>query len=66
MARYCNNIDYSMNRRDFLGRFALGIGGAALTTLLNRDAAAAAPSPDHPRRVSFQAGTHVGYRFDAH
>src|SRR5688572_3300421 len=42
MNGYCNNIDYSLNRRDFLGRFALGIGGAALTTLLNRDAGAAA------------------------
>lgn len=28
-------------------------------------AAAAGPSPDHPRRVAFQAGTHVGFRFDA-
>ena len=27
-------------------------------------AAAAAPSPDNPRKVSFQAGTHTGYRFD--
>jgi Protein of unknown function (DUF1501) len=47
--RYCNNIDYSMNRRDFLGGFALGIGGAALMSLLNRDAAqAAAPSAATP------------------
>ncbi len=30
-----------MNRRDFFGRFALGLGGAALFGLLNRDAAAA-------------------------
>jgi hypothetical protein len=37
MPRYCNNIDYSMNRRDFLGRFGLGMGGVALMGLLNRD-----------------------------
>src|SRR6478609_9510487 len=35
MPRYCNNIDYSMNRRDFLGRFGLGLGGVALMKLLN-------------------------------
>jgi hypothetical protein len=45
MPRYCNNIDYSMNRRDFLGRFGLGLGGVALMNLLNgRGASAAAPS----------------------
>ncbi|MGB7160761.1 MAG: DUF1501 domain-containing protein [Tepidisphaeraceae bacterium] len=37
MPRYCDNIDYSMNRRDFLGRFGLGMGGVALMGLLNRD-----------------------------
>jgi hypothetical protein len=46
MSGYCNSIDYSLNRRDFLGRFALGIGGAALTTLLNREAAAAPATPE--------------------
>src|SRR6186997_3181892 len=44
MPRYCNNIDYSMNRRDFLGRFGLGMGGVALMGLLNRGASAAAVS----------------------
>src|SRR5947199_6272253 len=34
-----------MNRRDFFGRFAFGLGGAALFSLLNRDAAAATLSP---------------------
>src|SRR6187455_678939 len=43
MPRYCNNSDYSMNRRDFLGRFGLGLGGVALMGLLNRDARGAAP-----------------------
>lgn len=40
MPKFCNNINYSMNRRDFLGRFGLGMGGVALTGLLNRDARA--------------------------
>src|SRR3982751_4317258 len=54
MPRYCNNIDYSMNRRDFLGRFGLGLGGVALMKLLNGSlapalanvsTASAAPNP---------------------
>src|SRR6201991_522715 len=44
MPRYCTNIDYSMNRRDFLGRFGLGLGGVALMTLLNGSPAASAAS----------------------
>jgi hypothetical protein len=40
----CNNINYSMNRRDFLGRFGLGLGGVALMGLLHRDANAATPA----------------------
>jgi hypothetical protein len=36
-----------MNRRDFFGRFALGLGGAALFGLLKTDAAAASPSNFH-------------------
>src|SRR4051812_31419830 len=42
MPRYCNNIDYSMNRRDFLGRFGLGLGGVALMNLLNGGVASTA------------------------
>src|SRR5262245_27860239 len=38
----CTHINFQMNRRDFFGRFALGLGGAALFGLLNRDAALAA------------------------
>src|SRR5687767_7948329 len=40
MPRTCDNINVSFSRREFFGRFALGIGGAALMSLLNRDAAA--------------------------
>ncbi|HEX6129919.1 MAG TPA: polysaccharide deacetylase family protein [Candidatus Limnocylindria bacterium] len=35
------------------------------SALVPSPTAAAAPSPDNPRMVSFQAGTHTGYRFDA-
>ena len=44
MSEFCCNVNYSMNRRDFLGRFGLGLGGVALMGLLHRDAAAAAPT----------------------
>ena len=44
MTNFCNNINAAFSRREFFGRFALGLGGAALTTLLNRDAHAAATS----------------------
>jgi hypothetical protein len=43
------HINFSMNRREFFGRFALGIGGAALSTLFYRDAlGAAATMAQHP------------------
>ncbi len=31
----CSHVNFEMNRRDFFGRFGLGLGGAALGTLLN-------------------------------
>ncbi|HYV26969.1 MAG TPA: DUF1501 domain-containing protein [Candidatus Eisenbacteria bacterium] len=34
----CTHINFAMNRREFFGRFALGMGGAALFGLFNRDA----------------------------
>jgi hypothetical protein len=37
----CDHINLTMNRRDFFGRFALGIGGMALCRLLNDSAAVA-------------------------
>ena len=30
MPKYCHNIDFALNRRDFLGRSAMGLGGLAL------------------------------------
>src|SRR6187399_2023188 len=39
------HINFDMNRRDFFGRFALGLGGVALTGLLRRSLAAEVPNP---------------------
>src|SRR5215467_7288978 len=44
----CSHINFGMSRRDFLGRFAYGLGGAALFGLLGRDAIAAAASVQNP------------------
>lgn len=37
----CAHVNFAMNRRDFFGRFALGLGGAALSGLLRREILAA-------------------------
>src|SRR5689334_24544603 len=42
-AMNCQHINFQMNRRDFFGRFALGMGAMALGSLLTRDGFAAAP-----------------------
>src|SRR5439155_24748541 len=39
----CTQINFAMNRREFFGRFAFGLGGAALYSLLHGDAFAATP-----------------------
>src|SRR2546426_11194969 len=45
----CSHINFAMSRREFFGRFALGMGGAALFGLFNRDAfAAASGNPENP------------------
>ena len=43
----CTHVNFQMNRRDFFGRFGLGLGGAALSGLLNGRAlgASAAANP---------------------
>ncbi|HWY77757.1 MAG TPA: DUF1501 domain-containing protein [Verrucomicrobiae bacterium] len=44
----CAHVNFEMNRRDFFGKFALGLGGAALFGLLRGEAfgaTAAAPNP---------------------
>ncbi|HTD65883.1 MAG TPA: DUF1501 domain-containing protein, partial [Candidatus Limnocylindria bacterium] len=40
----CEHVNFAMDRRDFFGRFALGMGGMALFGLLNRDTFAATPA----------------------
>src|SRR5580765_5251117 len=59
----CTHINFAMKRREFFGRFAFGLGGAALFGLLNRDTVAAAtaktenpfkgilPAPHFPARA---------------
>ena len=45
----CTHINFAMKRREFFGRFAFGLGGAALFGLLNRDTfAAATPKGENP------------------
>jgi hypothetical protein len=41
---FCDHLDFGMTRRDFFGRFALGLGGIALSQLLPRSFAAGAPT----------------------
>ena len=38
----CQHVNFAMNRRNFFGRFALGLGGTALFGMLGRDVRAAA------------------------
>lgn len=38
---FCEHLNFGMTRRDFFGRFGLGLGGVALTQLLQSGAAAA-------------------------
>ena len=42
----CTHANFQMNRRDFFGRFGLGMGGMALFGLLNGDARGAVPRPN--------------------
>src|SRR6266436_2508834 len=51
----CTHINFAMNRRDFFGRFALGIGGAALSGLLKPEAFAAPARTASPFRGTLDA-----------
>ena len=42
MSLTCDHIQFDMSRREFFGKFALGIGGVALTRLLGSSAGSAA------------------------
>ena len=48
----CNHIQLDMSRREFFGKFALGIGGLALTRLLSSEAAAAQGLTEFPNLAS--------------
>ena len=54
----CQHIDFAMNRRDFFGRFGLGLGGAALTSLLRGEASGATPDATNPSRGVLQKPHH--------
>ncbi len=45
---FCDHVNFNLSRRDFFGRFAMGVGGLALMNLLQRNARANAPSNDGP------------------
>ena len=49
----CSHVNFQMNRREFFGRFGLGLGGAALFGLLAKDSGAATAS--RPLRGILQA-----------
>ena len=41
---FCDHVNFGMSRRDFFGKFAMGVGGFALMNLLQRTTAAATPA----------------------
>jgi hypothetical protein len=43
---FCGNSNSAVNRRAFLGRFGLGLGGVALAGLMNRSAFGGGPAAD--------------------
>ena len=45
------HLNFQMNRREFFGRFAFGLGGAALCGLFHRDALAAPGAAASPWRL---------------
>jgi hypothetical protein len=42
---FCDGINFNMSRRDFFGKFAMGLGGFALMNLLQKNVAGAAIVP---------------------
>src|SRR5687768_6494540 len=56
----CAHVNFSMNRRDFLGRFGLGLAGAALSGLFRRESSAAAL--DHQTSGGLLARPHFAPR----
>src|SRR5256885_6795421 len=54
----CSHVNFAMNRREFFGRFAFGLGGAALFGLLNRDAFGAMPAKSENPFKGILSGPH--------
>ena len=42
----CNHLNFGMTRREFFGRFGLGLGGVAMAGLFNSGTAGAAARVD--------------------
>jgi hypothetical protein len=42
---FCDQVNFGMSRRDFFGKFAMGVGGFALMNMLQRNAGAATLPP---------------------
>src|SRR5437868_6392248 len=42
---FCDHVNFGMSRREFFGRFAMGVGGFALMNLLQRSARGAGNAP---------------------
>jgi Protein of unknown function (DUF1501) len=55
----CDHVNFAMNRRDFFGRFGLGLGGAALISLLQGKSANAAGDAANPFRGVLSAPHHA-------
>jgi hypothetical protein len=51
----CSHINFGMSRREFFGRFAYGLGGAALFGLLGRDAIGAVGAIQNPFKGILQS-----------
>lgn len=42
---FCDHVNFDLSRREFFGRFAMGLGGIALMNLLQRSASGATSAP---------------------
>lgn len=45
MSLFCPHVNFDLSRREFFGRFGLGVGGFALMNLLQRSGRGATPAP---------------------
>src|SRR5688572_11948297 len=52
---FCQHVNFDLSRREFFGRFGLGVGGFALMNLLGRSSRGAT-LPDPPRPAPLASG----------